>query len=93
MHSSWNRCARPLGQWLHGAAREQYGHLPNYVGCVARHAEFHQEAGKVADIINAQRYEEAARMLAYHSSYAAASAAVALSLSKLRRDCEARGVS
>ena len=40
------------GKWLHGEAKSQYGPKPAYVRCVAAHAEFHAEAGKIALALN-----------------------------------------
>ena len=55
--SSDDKC--PIGQWLHGEAKEQYARLTSYALCVVKHAEFHQSAGKVAAKINAGNYAEA----------------------------------
>ena len=44
--SSDARCR--FGKWLYSEARERFGKWPEYAQCVARHAAFHREAGKVA---------------------------------------------
>lgn len=75
-----------LGKWLHGEGKAKFGGLPTYTGCVHKHATFHQEAGKVAVAINAGRYEDADRMLAGGSSYAAASSAVGGAILALGKD-------
>jgi len=48
-----------LGKWLHGAAKSKYGHLVSYKECVGAHANFHREAGRVAQIINGRRFAAA----------------------------------
>ena len=60
--SSDKQC--PLGQWLHGDGKAQYGMMAGYFKCVTKHAEFHQCAGSVARTINAHKYTEALAMLA-----------------------------
>ena len=41
-----------LGKWLHGAGGSQYGGKPSFVNLLESHRQFHQEAGKVARLIN-----------------------------------------
>jgi methyl-accepting chemotaxis protein len=65
-----------VGIWLHGAAREQYGTLPQYITALHMHAAFHAEAAQVARRINARDYIAAERMLEPGTSYAAASKAL-----------------
>lgn len=36
---------RPLGQWLHGEAKQKYGRLGSCKESVGAHAAFHREAG------------------------------------------------
>lgn len=80
----------PLGQWLHGAARSQYGRWASYAECVARHATFHREDGAVAHLINAGAYTKAEAALYAGSAYAAASSAVASAILSLKREAAAR---
>jgi methyl-accepting chemotaxis protein len=75
-----------FGQWLHGAAKSQYGTLEGYRNCVATHAAFHRQAGSVATAINAARYDEAAAMLDAGTPYATASAAVGTAIIRLRKE-------
>ena len=82
--SADDRC--PLGQWLHGEARGRYSGLKHYGACVARHAEFHRQAGKVAEAINAGRYAEAETMLGGGKPYATSSSDVGVSILALRRE-------
>lgn len=84
---SSDRCC-PLGQWLHGEAKQTYAKLPTHVACVARHAEFHRAAGAIAHSINVGKYAEAEVMLANGSAYAAASNAVAMAIMALRREAK-----
>ncbi len=52
-----------LGQWLHGHARQRYGHLPEFARLRKIHAEFHLTAGQLLlNSRNGQR-PEAERML------------------------------
>ena len=41
-----------LGQWLHGAGSSQYRSKPSFVNLLGAHRQFHEEAGKVARMIN-----------------------------------------
>ena len=75
----------PLGTWLHGEAKGQYARLASYGTCLARHAEFHQHAGKVATKINAGRYSEAEAMLGADTPYTTASNAVGVAIIGLRK--------
>jgi methyl-accepting chemotaxis protein len=52
-----------LGKWLHGEAKAQSGKVPAHGNCVAKHADFQREAGKVATAINAAEFERADKML------------------------------
>ncbi|HXG49160.1 MAG TPA: CZB domain-containing protein, partial [Methylomirabilota bacterium] len=45
-----------LGKWLHGEAKSRFGALKSYAECVSKHAEFHTEASKAAQAINARKY-------------------------------------
>ena len=52
-----------LGQWLHGPAKGRWGTVPAFSALVQQHRAFHQEAGKVGDLINQQHFEQAQRTL------------------------------
>jgi methyl-accepting chemotaxis protein len=75
-----------LGKWLYGEARTQFGKLASHANCLAKHAIFHQEAGKVAQAINAKRFGEAENMLNGDSTYNRASNAVAAAIMTLKRE-------
>lgn len=79
-----DRC--PLGQWLHGPAREKYGHLSAYRECAGAHAIFHLEAGKIALLVNQRRFAEAEFALNPATAYEAASTRLATAMSSLWRD-------
>jgi methyl-accepting chemotaxis protein len=68
-----------FGQWLHGEAKEKFGHLASYRTCVELHAAFHQEAGKVAQDINTGNFLEAnKKMVMLNAPYAQASGALSV---------------
>jgi hypothetical protein len=48
-----------LGKWLHGDAKSKYGDLVSFKECLGAHANFHREAGRVAQIINGRRFAAA----------------------------------
>lgn len=52
-----------LGQWLKGAGQERYGQSPEFLEVRARHARFHECAGKVVALTQMGRREEALAML------------------------------
>ncbi|HUN92877.1 MAG TPA: CZB domain-containing protein [Burkholderiaceae bacterium] len=79
-----NACA--LGQWLHGEAKGKYAALKSYGSCVDKHAAFHREAGKVAEAINAGKFDEAEKMLAGATPYASASSAVGGAIVGLQKE-------
>jgi methyl-accepting chemotaxis protein len=79
-----NQCE--LGKWLYGEAKTLYGQRSAHAQCLARHAAFHTEAGKVAGMINAHRNDEAERMLANGLPFSEASRAVAVALIELQND-------
>jgi hypothetical protein len=75
-----------LGKWLHGDGKRSFGELASYSVCVEKHANFHKEAGKVATLINARKYDEAELALGLHSAYGQASNAVATAIVRLRKE-------
>ena len=75
-----------LGKWLHGDAKAKFGKLASHSDCIAKHAAFHTEAGKVAKAINAKNYDEATAMIEQGTPYAAASNAVAVAITKLKKE-------
>ncbi|MDP2215075.1 CZB domain-containing protein [Phenylobacterium sp.] len=75
-----------LGRWLHGDAKRLLGTRAAYQESLARHADFHREAGRVAEVINRRQPEQARAMLDSGGPYAAASSAVGLALTRLKRE-------
>ncbi|MDP1640560.1 MAG: CZB domain-containing protein [Phenylobacterium sp.] len=75
-----------LGRWLHGDAKRLLGTRPAYQESLQRHAEFHREAGRVAEVINRRQADQARAMLESGGAYAAASSAVGLALTRLKRE-------
>lgn len=67
----------PFGKWLHNEhTRLHFGHLHRYHECVEKHAVFHIEAGKVAELANKGKYDNALRMLSSDSAFSRASIAL-----------------
>lgn len=75
-----------LGKWLHGEAKNRFSKLKSYEDCVAKHAKFHQCAGKVAKAINAKMYAEAEAMLAANTEYMLASVEILEAISNLKSE-------
>jgi len=75
--STDNNCE--FGKWLHGEAKAQFGNDDSYAKCVAAHAAFHVEAGKIAAAINAKKQEAAQRLMAVESQFAEVSKKVGVS--------------
>jgi len=78
----------PLGQWLHGDAKQELGDSPMFRDVLAKHATFHRCAGDVALAINSEKFAEAEAMLANGTPFARASMDVSVALTKLRKECE-----
>ncbi len=82
-----NQCE--IGKWLHGEAGSLHGNSPAYAKCLADHAAFHVEAGKVAAAINAQKKDEAEHMLSADSAFSEASKRVSVSIVALKNEVHA----
>jgi len=74
-----------LGKWLHSEARSKFSALDSYKECIAKHANFHIEAGKIASAINAKKYLEAEAMMTSGTAYATSSSAVGVAIIKLKK--------
>jgi hypothetical protein len=79
-----NQC--PLGKWLHGEAQGKFGKLPSYGECVSKHAAFHQEAGKVAQAINAKNFTQAKTMMDANTPYVLAANGFIIALGTLKKE-------
>lgn len=75
-----------LGKWLYGEAKTRWSALPAYRSCVAKHAEFHTQAARVAQAINAKKYPEAEALLGPGSAYSSASQDVVVAIAQLKRE-------
>ncbi len=82
-----NNCE--FGKWLHGEAKELYGKSVHHAKCVADHAAFHVEAGKVAAAVNAKNKDEVERMLSTGSAYSEVSKKVGISIIELKNEMQA----
>ena len=76
----------PLGQWLHGEARAKYGHLEGFRRCLEAHANFHREAGRVAQLINQKKFSEAEAAIGLNTHYAVASSEAGAAIIHLKRE-------
>ena len=63
---------------------QKYGSLAIFKTCLADHAAFHKEAGKVASEINAGNFAQAEKMLDYGTPYHSASQSVVKAIKELR---------
>jgi Chemoreceptor zinc-binding domain len=77
-----NNCE--LGKWLHGEAKEIFGKTATYAKCVADHAVFHVEAGKIAAAVNSKRTDEVEYLLSAGSPFSEASKKVSISIIELK---------
>lgn len=84
--SDYKSCA--LGAWLNGEAKQRFGHLDSYRDCCDRHAQFHQEAGRVVQRIGSGDAVEAKAMLGMSGSFSVASSALIDALRHLGKDTE-----
>lgn len=75
-----------LGKWLHGDGMRTHGRLEAFKQCTVKHAAFHVEAGKVAQTINAKKYEDAEKMLGSGTPYTLASNAVGGAILQLKKE-------
>jgi len=80
-----------LGKWLHGAGQSQYGGKPSFVSLLGAHREFHQEAGKVARLINQGAYDAAEQQLGGNTAFSKASSQVGAAVMQMKK--ELKGVS
>ena len=65
-----------LGKWIHGAGSSSYGGKPTFVALIGAHAQFHQEAGKVARCVNQGDSAKAEQMLESGTGFGRASGEV-----------------
>lgn len=76
-----------FGKWLHHEeSHQKIAHLQSYHDCITHHAAFHRAAGKVAETINAKKYDEADKMLGNNSDFANTSSSVGAMIMRLKKD-------
>ncbi|MDD4907008.1 MAG: methyl-accepting chemotaxis protein, partial [Methylobacter tundripaludum] len=78
-----------FGKWLHQDVKSHLALEPSYADCVSRHAAFHIEAGRIANMINAKKFSEAETLLGNGSAFVAASTAVGVAIMRLKKDFNA----
>lgn len=81
---SSDRCCE-LGKWLYGEAKKKFGGKFTYDDCVAKHADFHVEAGKIANYVNEKQFNEAENLL-NAPGYNSASQSVGYAIFKLKEE-------
>ncbi len=74
-----------LGKWLYGEGKSALLGRPEFQRAVDSHRDFHLEAGKVANLINAAAYADAERAIANDTRYSEASQRVAIALMALKK--------
>ena len=79
-----------LGKWLHGAGSSQYGGKPSFVQLLESHRQFHQEAGKVARLINQGAYSEAEKQLESNTGFSNASQKVGAAVIQLAKELKVK---
>ena len=79
-----------LGKWLHGAGSSQYGGKPSFVQLLESHRQFHQEAGKVARLINQGAYSEAEKQLENNTGFSNASQKVGAAVIQLAKELKVK---
>ena len=75
-----------FGKWLHDDIKHHFSHLTGFSDCLAKHAEFHIEAGKVAQTINDEKYSAAQSMLNTGSAFTTASSKVGTAIMRLKKE-------
>ncbi|MDD5228685.1 MAG: hypothetical protein PHN45_09610 [Methylococcales bacterium] len=76
-----------VGYWLHHSeVHPHVAHLQSYHDLMKRNAEFHVQASKVAEYINAKKYDAALRLTECTSAFESASNAVISAIFTLKRD-------
>ena len=79
-----------LGEWLYGAGGSKYGGKPSFVNLLESHRQFHQEAGKVAHLINQGAYEEAEKQLENYTGFSKASQKVGTAVIQLANELKVK---
>jgi aerotaxis receptor len=72
-----------VGKWIYGPGGQRWGQHPVFSSLLQAHREFHQEAGKVAELVNSGRHDEANRALQGESPFSRAGRRVVSALMQL----------
>jgi aerotaxis receptor len=72
-----------VGEWLVGAGKQRYGHVPAFNELIKHHRTMHQELGRAAEAVNQKRMTEAQAMLESGQSVHHASRAMMAGLKAL----------
>lgn len=75
-----------LGKWLSAEGKQKYQAVPQFKECVSKHSRFHQEAGKVAKLINEGKFAQAEAALAAGTDYSNASSEVGVAIGRLKKE-------
>lgn len=76
-----------LGHWLHCEHEHPHvSHLQSYHDLKKRNAEFHVQASRVAEYINAKKYDAARRLTECTSAFESSSNAVIMAIFRLKKD-------
>jgi methyl-accepting chemotaxis protein len=83
-----------FGKWLlNDKTQSQVGNLSSYQECVERHTDLHHSAAKIAEVINAKRYDEANQMLnSADSDFLKASQGIGSAIMRLIKDTDNNSV-
>lgn len=90
----YDKEACSVGKWLHDlSTQEQFSHLHSYLDCIEKHAVFHEEAGKVAELVNTKEFEIALKILTTSdSNFNQASDEVTAAIYHLLHDLDNLGI-
>lgn len=72
-----------LGKWLHGPGGKRWGHQPAFTQLLSTHANFHQEACRVAEAANRRDEPQVARLLDIGTAFSQATQATVLGFKAL----------
>lgn len=73
-----------LGKWIYGGGGKRWGQEPLFTELIKHHKTFHQEAGKVADTINANNMAQAGKMMENDTPFVKAGHNVTQTIRQLR---------
>lgn len=80
-----------LGKWIYGGGGKRWGREPLFSELVKFHKTFHQEAGKVADAINASNLSQASKMMENETPFVESGHNVTHTIRQLRALAEGHG--